>query len=200
MISILYLLVAVPIVVNINPSPLEVFIQVKGIGEKDQREEILTDKKEKEIDGRGTGATTAVNRIETGTVGIGKAIGTEAGEERMILITEKAVHKTEVEDTPLDQEVIAITPQIDIREATIGAVVSDTATPRKKPTPLLVDIRETLPWQERLKYRMMEGAGVGEVTVEGTVVEEGQLADREGIHRTNFTIHTILLFSNTVKK
>ena len=34
---------------------------------------------------------------------------------------------------------------------------------------------------------MMEVAGVGEGTVEGTVVEGGQLADREGIHKTNIT-------------
>jgi hypothetical protein len=66
-------------------------------------------------------------------------------------------------------------------------MVSDTATPRKKPTPLLVDKRETHHWRERLFYRMMEVAGVGEVTVEGTVVEGGQLADREGIHKTNIT-------------
>jgi hypothetical protein len=102
MINILYLPVAVSIVVHINFSPLEMVIQVNGIDERDQREEILIDQKEKEIDGRETGATTAVIRIGTGTVGIGKVIGTEGRDERMILITEKAVRKTKVEDTLLE--------------------------------------------------------------------------------------------------
>jgi len=136
MTSIIYLL-AVPIVVVIKimhiPSPSEVAIQVTGTGERGQKERIRID--QKEIDGSGTGATTAVIRIGIGTVriGIGKAIGTKVEEERMTLITETAARKIEVEDTPLDQVVNVI--------AVIRAIimVSDSATPRKKPTPLLVD-------------------------------------------------------------
>jgi hypothetical protein len=138
MTSILYLL-AVPIAVVIKimhiPSPSEVAIQVTGTGERGQKERIRIDQKEIEIDGSGTGATTAVIQIGIGTVGIGirKAIRTEVEEERMTLITETAARKIEAEDTPLDQVVNVI--------AVIRAIimVSDTATPRKKPTPLLVD-------------------------------------------------------------